>query len=206
MSATVCHFRRLHATLFSTSAIVLALPHRFWAGQQRPTRLKTAKVGARAASTTSMLTSPDPAYIPRGGQRGAPATARRRRPANAWTHHGVRSRHDAPPVGEIPDTGGNGVAVDPKSGHGFRAAAVSMFDTKTLKLIKKIDVPARGRRRSRRAADGSSRQLKRPCVRLQPPTKDAMMIDSKDGTVVGRSISGACQSRRSPTARATCGP
>jgi DNA-binding beta-propeller fold protein YncE len=46
------------------------------------------------------------------------------------------------PVGEIPDTKGvHGVAVDPKSGHGFTSSnPVVMFDSKTLATIKTIPV------------------------------------------------------------------
>src|ERR1700722_9211857 len=45
------------------------------------------------------------------------------------------------PVGEIPDIRANGAAVDAKSGHGFASSKpVAMWDTKTLKLIKTIDV------------------------------------------------------------------
>ncbi len=46
------------------------------------------------------------------------------------------------PAGEIPDTRGvHGVAVDPKSGHGFASSnPVVMFDTKTLATIKSIPV------------------------------------------------------------------
>jgi len=45
-------------------------------------------------------------------------------------------------VGEIPNVnGGHGAAVDPKSGHGFVSSnPVVMFDTKTLAVIKRIDV------------------------------------------------------------------
>jgi len=45
-------------------------------------------------------------------------------------------------AGEIPDTKGvHGVAVDPKSGHGFSSSnPVVMFDTKTLATIKSIPV------------------------------------------------------------------
>jgi DNA-binding beta-propeller fold protein YncE len=44
------------------------------------------------------------------------------------------------PVGEIPKTGGHGVAVDVKSGHAFGSSKpVVMFDTKTLQVIKTID-------------------------------------------------------------------
>src|SRR5438105_3402150 len=46
------------------------------------------------------------------------------------------------PVGEIPNTiGVHGVAIDPKSHHGFSSSKpVVMFDTKSLKTIKTIDV------------------------------------------------------------------
>ena len=48
-------------------------------------------------------------------------------------------------VKEIPNVkGGHGVAVDPKSGHGFSSSnPVVMFDTKTLEVIKTIDVTGR---------------------------------------------------------------
>ena len=45
------------------------------------------------------------------------------------------------PFGEIPDAAANGVVVDVKSGHGFASSKpVAMWDTKTLKTIKTIDV------------------------------------------------------------------
>jgi DNA-binding beta-propeller fold protein YncE len=44
-------------------------------------------------------------------------------------------------VGEVADIRANGAAVDDKSGHGFVSSKpVAMFDTKTLKVIKTIDV------------------------------------------------------------------
>jgi DNA-binding beta-propeller fold protein YncE len=44
-------------------------------------------------------------------------------------------------AGEIPDTNAHGAAVSTKSGHGFASSKpVAMWDTKTLKLIKTIDV------------------------------------------------------------------
>lgn len=44
-------------------------------------------------------------------------------------------------VGEIPGIRANGAAVDDKSGHGFVSSKpVAMFDTKTLQVIKTIDV------------------------------------------------------------------
>ena len=48
------------------------------------------------------------------------------------------------PVGVIPGVGGNGATVCPKTGHGFTSdhPQPSMFDVKTMKLIKTIEVPA----------------------------------------------------------------
>ncbi|HSU88642.1 MAG TPA: hypothetical protein VLL56_07390 [Terriglobia bacterium] len=84
------------------------------------------------------------------------------------------------PAGEIDGIGGNGTAVDPKSGHGFTSSRpVSMFDTKTMKLIKTIDVGAA-------APDGIVFDAFNERVYVfSHPTKDATVIDSKDGNVLG---------------------
>jgi DNA-binding beta-propeller fold protein YncE len=45
------------------------------------------------------------------------------------------------PAGEIAGVNARGVAVSPKTGHGFASSKpVAMFDSKTLQVIKKIDV------------------------------------------------------------------
>ncbi len=84
------------------------------------------------------------------------------------------------PAGEIEGIGGNGTAVDPKSGHGFTSSKpVSMFDTKTMKLIKTIEVGAA-------APDGIVFDAFNDRVYVfSHPTKDATVINSKDGTVLG---------------------
>jgi YVTN family beta-propeller protein len=72
-------------------------------------------------------------YIPRGAQPNAtpPVTPRIT----------VFDLDTLAPVGEIPDVRANGAAVDAKSGHGFASSKpVTMWDTKTLKVIKTIDV------------------------------------------------------------------
>src|SRR5213593_5304908 len=72
-------------------------------------------------------------YIPRRAQ--AESTIR--------TRLSIFNLDTLDPVGEIDGVGGNGAAVDPKSGHGFTSSRPpAMFDTKTLKLIKTIDVGA----------------------------------------------------------------
>src|ERR1700676_5326565 len=85
-------------------------------------------------------------YIPRRG--GAPpAAAGAAAPAAAGGAAPIPTRltifdlDTLEPVGQIDGVGGNGTAVDPKWGHGFTSSKpVSMFDTKTMKLIKTIDV------------------------------------------------------------------
>ena len=66
-------------------------------------------------------------YIPRPAQTGARIT--------------VFDLDTLAPVGEIPNANARGVAVDPKTNHGFGSSKpVVVWDTKTLKTIKTIDV------------------------------------------------------------------
>jgi hypothetical protein len=119
-------------------------------------------------------------YIPRGGTRAVPATDTTPAVAAVPGRITVFDLDTLAPLGEIPDTGGNGVAVDPKSGHGFSSSSpVSMFDTKTLKVMKKIDVGAA-------RPDGILFDAFNDRVYVfSHPTKDATVIDSKDGAVLG---------------------
>src|SRR5947199_1889966 len=84
-------------------------------------------------------------------------------------------------INEIDGVGGNGTAVDPKSGHGFTSSRPpSMFDTKTMKLIKTIEVGPGA------APDGIVFDAFNDRVYVfSHPTKDATVIDSKNGTVLG---------------------
>jgi DNA-binding beta-propeller fold protein YncE len=90
--------------------------------------LKTVKVGGAggfdyvyADSTGRRL------YIPRTGNPGARIS--------------IFNLDTLEPVGEIKDTNARGAAVDPKSNHGFvTSKPVVMFDTKTLDVVKKIEV------------------------------------------------------------------
>ena len=120
-------------------------------------------------------------YIPRGGTRAIPATDTAPAVAAVPGRITVFNLDTLEPVGVIPDTGGNGVAVDPKSGHGFSSSKpVSMFDTKTLTVIKKIDV-------GDAQPDGIYFDAFNDRVYIfSHPTKDATVIDSKDGTVLGK--------------------
>jgi DNA-binding beta-propeller fold protein YncE len=144
--------------------------------------LKTAKVGGEGGFDYIYAdVAGRRLYIPRGGTRAAPATDTT--PAVAATPGRITifDLDTLAPVGEIPDTGGNGVAVDPTSGHGFSSSnPVSMFDTKTMKLIKKIEMPGNARPDGILFDDFNSRVYV-----FSHPTKNAIVIDSKEGTVVG---------------------
>jgi DNA-binding beta-propeller fold protein YncE len=82
-------------------------------------------------------------------------------------------------LGEIADTNARGAAVDPKSGHGFVSSSpVTMFDTKTLAVIKKIEVQG--------GPDGILFDPFNQRVWVfSHRAPNATIIDTKDGTVVG---------------------
>lgn len=170
--------------LVSAIAIALFTPAGLarQAGTDGPYKvLKTAKVGGEGGFDYIYAdVAGRRLYIPRGGTRAIPATDTA--PAvPAGPGRIVAFNLDTlEPVGEIPGTGGNGVVVDPKSGHGFSSSRPpSMFDTKTLKLIKTIDVGAA-------QPDGILFDAFNDRVYVfSHPTKDATVIDAKDGTVLG---------------------
>src|SRR5258708_37511536 len=110
-------------------------------------------------------------YIPRGAQPTAtpPVTARIT----------VFDLDTLAPVGEIPDTRANGAAVDAKSGHGFASSKpVAMWDTKTLKLIKTIEVQG--------SPDGIlADPFNQRIYILSHPAPHVTVIDAKTGDVLG---------------------
>ena len=167
-----------------TSAIVFAVAI---SAAQQPSSdgpykvLKTARVGGEgnwdyiyAEAVGRRL------YIPRRGP--VPVTEADGRPAAAAipTRLTIFNLDTLEPVGAIDGVGGNGTAVDPKSGHGFTSSKpVSMFDTKTMKLIKTIDV-------ADAVPDGILFDGFNERVYIfSHPTKNATVIDAKDGTVLG---------------------
>jgi DNA-binding beta-propeller fold protein YncE len=82
-------------------------------------------------------------------------------------------------VGEIANVSAHGAAVDPKSHHGFGTSKpVAMWDTKTLSLIKTIDVEG--------GPDGILFDAFNEHVYiLSHRAPNATVIDAKDGSVVG---------------------
>ena len=83
------------------------------------------------------------------------------------------------PAGAVADVRSGGVAVDPKSHHGFSTTKpITMWDSSTLKVIKTIDVDGR--------PDGIMFDPYNERVWVlshMPPY--ATVIDGKEGTVVG---------------------
>ncbi len=166
------------ATLSATGSAQQGAP-----GKDGPYKvLKTARVGGEGG--WDYIFADDAGrriYIPRGAAKAIPATDTTPAVAEVGPRLTVFNLDTLAPVGEIPGVGGNGATVDPKSGHGFTSdhPKVSMFDTKTLTLIKSIDVGAA--RPDGILFDSFNQRV----YVFSHPTKDATVIDSKDGTVLG---------------------
>jgi len=132
--------------------------------------LKTAKVGGEGGWDYIYADAAGRRlYIPRRGQG-----------AGVQTRLTIFNLDTLEPAGEIAGVGGNGTAVDPKAGHGFTSSKpVSMFDTKTMTLIKTIDPGAA-------QPDGIYFDPFNERVYVfSHPTRDATVIDAKDGSVLG---------------------
>jgi hypothetical protein len=126
-------------------------------------------------------------YITRNANQGRPATDTVPAVPPAIARISVFNLDTLALVGEIPDTGGNGATICQKSGHGFATSHpdISMFDTKTLTLIKKIPL---GKDAAGVQASGDGLYCDSFNDRVyifSHPTKDATVIDGKDGTVLG---------------------
>jgi DNA-binding beta-propeller fold protein YncE len=103
-------------------------------------------------------------YTPRGGSKG---------------HLAVFNLDTLAPIGEIDNVSAGGATVDPKSHHGFSTTKpITMWDSRTLKVIKTIDVGGR--------PDGIilDPYNERVWV-LSHQAPYATVIDAKEGTVVG---------------------
>jgi outer membrane protein assembly factor BamB len=90
------------------------------------------------------------------------------------------------PVGTMAGIQGNGVAVCPATGHGF-TSDMSMFDVKTMKLIKTIAIPPPATPDAPAfRGDGILCDTFNNRVYIgSHPTKSLMVVDAKDGTVLG---------------------
>jgi len=136
--------------------------------------LKTAKVGGTGGFDYVYADEAGRRlYIPRGGV-AATATA-----AALPGRVTVFNLDTLASVGDIANTRGNGAAVDPKSGHGFASSKpVAMWDTKTLALIKTIEVQGN--------PDGILFDAFNERVYVfSHAAPHTTVIDAKDGAVIG---------------------
>jgi DNA-binding beta-propeller fold protein YncE len=156
----------------------------FQAGSDGPYKvLKTARVGGEGG--TDYIYADDVGrrlYITRGATQERPATDTAPAVPAFEKRLTIFNLDTLEPAGVIPGVGGNGATVCPKTGHGFTSdhPKPSMFDVKTMKLIKTIDVPERF------SADGIYCDTSSDRVYIgSHPTKSLLVVDAKDGTVLG---------------------
>jgi YVTN family beta-propeller protein len=141
--------------------------------------LKTARVGGEGSWDYVFAdTAARRLYIPRRGAPAVPDATPPRAAVNARLT--VFNLDTLEPIAEVDGVGGNGAVVDPKSGNGFTSSRpVSMFDARTLKPIRTIDVG--GAQPDGILFDAFNERV----YVFSHPTKDATVIDAKTGTVVG---------------------
>ncbi len=106
--------------------------------------LKTANVGGEGG-TDYIFADVDGRrlYITRGATAARPATDTAPAVPASEKRLTIFNLDSLEPVGTIPGVGGNGATVCAKTGHGFTSdhPQPSMFDVKTMTLIKTIAVP-----------------------------------------------------------------
>jgi hypothetical protein len=128
-------------------------------------------------------------YIPRGARAEVAATDTTPAVPAAEKRTTIFNLDTLAPAGTITGIGGNGAAVCPKTGHGFTSdhPAPAMFDVQTMKLIKNIEVPAQPTPDAPRfSADGIYCDTFNDRVYFgSHPTKSLLVVDAKDGSVVG---------------------
>ncbi len=165
-------------------ALLMSVGFAFHAQSDGPYKvLKTARVGGEGGTDYIFA---DPVgrrlYITRGATQAQPATETTPAVPAFEKRLTIFDLDTLAPVGTIPDVGGNGATVCPNTGHGFTSdhPEPSMFDVKTMKLIKTIPVPTGFR------ADGIYCDTSSDRVYIgSHPTRSLMVVDAKDGAVLG---------------------
>jgi DNA-binding beta-propeller fold protein YncE len=175
--------QKLLVVVAATVAMLVAFASEASAQQTGPYKvLKSARVGGEGGWDYIYADAAGRRlYIPRGAAKETAATDTTPAVPAVGTRLTIFNLDTLEPAGVIDGVGGNGTAVDPKSGHGFTSdhPKVSMFDIKTQALIKSIDVGAA--RPDGILFDAFNQRV----YVFSHPTKDATVIDTKDGTVLG---------------------
>jgi len=176
--------RRLALAFVVIAALFTTAGRSFQSSTDGPYRvLKTAKVGGEGGTDYIYA---DPVgrrlYIPRGATQAQPATDTRPEVPAFEKRLTIFDLDTLAPIGTIPGVGGNGATVCPQSGHGFTSdhPQPSMFDVKTMTLIKTVEVPTGF------SADGIYCDTFNDRVYIgSHPTKSLMVVDATNGTVLG---------------------
>src|SRR5689334_8919016 len=144
--------------------------------------LKTVKVGGEGGTDYIFA---DPVgrrlYITRGATQAKEATDTTPAVPAFEKRVTIFNLDTLEPAGVITGVGGNGAVVCTNTGHGFTSdhPQPSMFDVKTMKLIKTIEVPERF------SADGIYCDNSNNRVYIgSHPTKSMLVVDAKDGAVL----------------------
>src|SRR5437762_9779782 len=176
---------RRNAILFLVMiALFTSVGLAFQAGTDGPYKvLKTAKVGGEGGTDYIYAdTAGRRLYITRGATPAQASTDTRPAVPAFEKRLTIFDLDTLESVGVIPGVGGNGATVCPSTGHGFTSdhPQPSMFDVNTMKLIKTIEVPERF------SADGIYCDTSSDRVYIgSHPTKSLLVVDARDGTVLG---------------------
>ena len=183
---------RRHAFLFAAiTALLTSAGLAFQATTDGPYKvLKTAKVGGEGGTDYIFAdTVGRRLYITRGATQAQPATDTRPEVAAFEKRVTIFDLDTLEPAGTISGIGGNGATVCPNTGHGFTSdhPQPAMFDVKTMKMIKMIEVPPPATPGGPAfSADGIYCDTSNDRVYIgSHPTKSLMVVDAKDGTVLG---------------------
>jgi sugar lactone lactonase YvrE len=153
--------------------------------------LMRAKVGGEGGTDYIYANATDRRlYITRNAVRALPATDSTPAREAVGGRVTVFDLETLKPLGEIPNGGGNGAVVDAKTGHGFASSHpnVTMFDTKSMQMIKEIN-PNEGN-------PATNTQFSSDGIYFDPsddrvyigshPTRELLVIDSHEGKVLGK--------------------
>src|SRR4051812_7571742 len=176
--------RRSAFLLVAMVGIFTSVGLAFQAGIDGPYKvLKTARVGGEGGTDYIYAdTAGRRLYITRGATQAQAATDTRPAVPAVEKRLTIFDLDTLEPVGVIPGVGGNGATVCPKTGHGFTSdhPHPSMFDVRTMKLIKTIEVPAGF------SADGIYCDTSNDRVYIgSHPTKALLVVDANDGALLG---------------------
>lgn len=153
--------------------------------------LMRAKVGGEGGTDYIFANSTERRlYITRNAVPGRPATDSTPERVAVAGRVTVFDLETLKPLGEIPNGGGNGAVTDAKTGHGFASSHpnISMFDTKSMQMIKTID-PNDGNPRPNTQFSPDGIYFDESDGRVyvgSHPTKELIVIDATDGVVKGK--------------------